>query len=62
MKTKMKEANGKVHLLRFVVGMFTATFCDKTFKSKDLQDTDDEVNCSDCLLATIKRKEVIRRP
>lgn len=70
MVTKIKDVKGKdrppgtVHYIRYITKNNVATtLCDETFKSVDWQCVfNEKVDCPNCLLATIKREEVIRRP
>lgn len=55
---------GKVHHIRYITKNNVATtLCDETLNSEEWEYTfNRKVNCPNCLLATIKREEVIRRP
>lgn len=65
MNTKIKDIKGipnKVHYLRYAINRYTVTTqCNKTFKSNEWNYTNGEVNCPNCLLATIKKEKIIKR-
>jgi hypothetical protein len=70
MVTKIKDVKGKdrppgtVHYIRYIgENNVVITLCDEVLGTDEWQDAfNEKVNCPACILATIKREEVIRKP